>query len=95
MSAIPSPQSRWRHTNGNLYTVLCIANEFTERPEQYPPTVVYQGDNGRIWSRPVADWARSMTPVDDEGSSRVVQPLLSREEHAALAQLTFGHEHPV
>ena len=54
--------SEWRHTNGNLYHVLCIANEHTERPDQYPVTVVYQGDNGRIWSRPLSDWHRSMTP---------------------------------
>ncbi len=95
MSTILSPQSRWRHTNGNLYTVLCVANEFTERPEQYPPTVVYQGDNGRIWSRPVSDWSRSMTLVNEVAAFRVAQPLLSREEHAALADMTFGHDHPV
>ena len=58
----PSPGSQWQHHNGNRYEVLCIANEFSERPE-YPPTVVYRGDNGRIWSRPAADWARSMAPL--------------------------------
>ncbi|WP_063894566.1 hypothetical protein [Burkholderia ubonensis] len=61
----PRPTSAWQHTNGNVYTVLCIANEFTERPEQYPPTVVYMGLNGRIWSRLASDWARSMTLVKD------------------------------
>lgn len=65
MSNYPRPTSEWQHKNGNRYTVLCIANEFTDRPEQYPPTVVYQGLNGRIWSRPVSDWARSMTLVRD------------------------------
>ncbi|MBU9200099.1 DUF1653 domain-containing protein [Burkholderia multivorans] len=65
MAELPRPTSEWRHQNGNRYTVLCIANEFTERPDKYPPTVVYQGLNGRIWSRPVSDWARSMTLVRD------------------------------
>lgn len=65
MSTFPRPTSVWQHTNGNRYTVLCIANEFSERPEQYPPTVVYQGDNGRTWSRAASDWARSMTLVED------------------------------
>lgn len=58
----PAPGSQWQHHNGNLYEVLCIANEFSERPE-YPPTVVYRGENGRIWSRLASDWARSMTPL--------------------------------
>ncbi len=79
----PAPGSVWRHTNGNRYTVMCIANEFTERPEQYPQTVVYQGENGRIWSRPVSEWARSMTPV--ESGAKV--PLLSEAELQALSQI--------
>ena len=57
------PGSRWRHRNGNAYTVLMLANEHTDRPEKYPVTVVYQGDNGRVWSRPLSDWRRSMTPA--------------------------------
>lgn len=54
--------SEWIHTNGNKYIVLCIANEHTERPNQYPVTVVYQGENLKIWSRPLTEWHRSMTP---------------------------------
>lgn len=83
MSQLPSPGSVWSHTNGNRYTVICIANEFTERPDQYPQTVVYQGENGRIWSRPVSDWARSMTLV-----SATPVPLLSVEELEALRQIS-------
>jgi hypothetical protein len=52
--------SRWQHTNGNQYIILCVANCHTEDPKRYPPTVVYQGDNGRIWSRDASDWHRSM-----------------------------------
>lgn len=65
MPNLPRPTSTWEHTNGNHYAVLFIANEFTERPDQYPQTVVYKGENGRVWSRPVSDWARSMTLVKD------------------------------
>ncbi len=60
------PKSLWRHTNGNVYTVLMIANEFTENPDKYPVTVVYQGANGRVWCRPLSDWHRSMTPMPQE-----------------------------
>lgn len=54
--------SEWTHMNGNKYRVLCIANEYAERPDRYPVTVVYQGVDFKIWSRPLADWHRSMTP---------------------------------
>lgn len=57
---IPRADSVWRHRNGNQYYVLCVANIYSERPE-YPLTVVYVGANGRIWSRPFAEWHRSMT----------------------------------
>lgn len=54
----------WRHRNGNLYIVMCLANAHTERPEKYPITVVYLGCiNGKVWARPLSDWHRSMTYV--------------------------------
>lgn len=56
--------SKWRHSNGNEYEVVALANENTERPDEYPVTVVYEGRNGRIWSRRLSDWHRSMSPVE-------------------------------
>ncbi len=58
---IPEIGSQWRHRNGNVYTVESITNESTERPGQYPVTVVYRGENEKLWSRPARDWHRSMT----------------------------------
>jgi hypothetical protein len=57
---LPAQNSEWKHTNGNHYTVICIANESTTDSEKYPVTVVYRGDNEKIWSRPLHDWHRSM-----------------------------------
>lgn len=57
--------SLWVHTNGNKYTVICIANEYSENLIKYPITVVYRGENNRIWSRPLNDWHRSMTLLRD------------------------------
>ena len=57
----PAIGSVWRHTNGNLYRVIALANYLSTKPE-YPPTVVYQNiDNHTVWSRPDADWLRSFT----------------------------------
>jgi hypothetical protein len=59
----PPVESHWIHTNGEEYEVICYTNTATTLPEKYPITVIYSGRNGKIWSRPLADWHRSMTPV--------------------------------
>lgn len=56
----PEPDTVWRHTNGNLYVVVCITN----RPDEprYPKTVVYRNQmTSTLWSRPISDWHRSFT----------------------------------
>ena len=60
-----TPLSRWRHSNGNIYAVVLIANEYSENQDRYPTTVVYRGYNGKTWSRPLSDWHRSMTKMED------------------------------
>jgi hypothetical protein len=57
--------SKWTHTNGNIYEVFTITNKDTEYPDKYPVTIVYTGENGKIWSRPLSDWRRSMTEMKD------------------------------
>ena len=60
-----TPRSRWRHSNGNTYTVILIANKNSENQDRYPTTVVYMDYNGRTWSKPLSDWHRSMTKMED------------------------------
>lgn len=60
-----TPLSRWRHSNGNIYAVILIANEHSENQDRYPTTVVYRDYDGRTWSRPLSDWHRSMTKMED------------------------------
>lgn len=57
--SVPTPYSTWQHKNGTEYTVLLIANADSDKAE-YPVTVVYQGPNGKVWSRPLSEWYRSM-----------------------------------
>lgn len=52
--------SVWEHTNGKRYTVIGMAN--VGGGKAYEPHVVYQGENGKLWTRPASDWARSMKP---------------------------------
>ena len=59
--SIPTIKSKWRHTNGIKYKVIAIANELNT--EKYPTTVVYEGKNGKVWSRPLSDWYRSFTEI--------------------------------
>lgn len=60
---MPKVQGRYRHPDGNEYVVIAIANEHSENEEKHPPTVVYQGDNGRVWGTPLQEFVRKMTPV--------------------------------
>tara|TARA_R110000868_G_scaffold276926_1_gene536799 strand:- start:463 stop:624 length:162 start_codon:yes stop_codon:yes gene_type:complete len=47
--------------NGNIYSVILIANESDD--ERYPKTVVYRGLNGKVWARRSDDWHRSMSLI--------------------------------
>lgn len=59
---VPKVGSAWRHKNGNAYRVVAIANDCDAHfSERYPVTVVYQGENGKMWARRADDWHRSMT----------------------------------
>ena len=54
---------QFKHRNGNIYTVLLLTNTDStpERLKDHPIDVVYMGQNGKIWSRPLNDWNRSFT----------------------------------
>lgn len=56
--------TRWRHHNGCEYTVKCLANVTSTRPE-YPVTVIYEGDNGLTWTKTLEDFLAKMTPIDE------------------------------
>lgn len=60
-SGAPMPRvtARYKHENGNEYTVIAISNEHSER-EEYQPRVVYQGDNGRVWDKPLIEFMSKM-----------------------------------
>ena len=62
---IPLAGSKWKHKNGNTYTVSCIANFFSEDYEKYPPTVVYTDNDGKVWAVPLSNWHNRMTKITD------------------------------
>lgn len=62
----PRIDSCWEHTNGNRYFVVMFTNIETDRQDKYPTTIVYRNAlNGKIYSRPLMDWDRSMLKVRD------------------------------
>ena len=61
---VPTRHSQWKHYNGCEYKVIEIANCHSVN-ERYPITVVYMGNNGRVWCRPLSDWHRSMTKLEN------------------------------
>lgn len=73
---LPPVGSKWKHHNGNVYTVKGYANEKTTS-DKYPVTVIYQGENGNIWCRPLSDWHRSMTDCTER--DKVIEAALSQD----------------
>lgn len=64
MSKLPTSGSLWRHSSCRLYRVILIANKETDRPGEFPVTIVYQRlEDGTIWSRPFSRWYPSFTEV--------------------------------
>ena len=49
----------------NGYTVLFVTN-LSHRSEKHPPQVVYEGDNGRVWSLPLDKWPGRLVPEKGE-----------------------------
>lgn len=58
----PAAGQVYQHLNGNIYTVTAIANEHSTRPE-YPPSVVYKGENGLTWCKPLENFQRKMSRI--------------------------------
>lgn len=53
-----------RHKNGCIYKIIMLTNELTEKPLEYPITVVYQNvHNNTLWSRPLKDMDRSFVKI--------------------------------
>jgi len=62
MIEIPNRSSRWQHSNGQIYTVVIVANIGSDRDE-YPTTVVYQStDTGKMWAKPLDNFMAKMQP---------------------------------
>lgn len=59
---IPKLQERYRHLNGNEYTVIMLANLDSARPE-YPITIVYQGCDGKVWAKDLNNFYKKMSRV--------------------------------
>ena len=56
---MPEPGQTWRHTNGNKYEIIALAND--PPTLAHPLSVIYRGENGKYWCRPLSDWHRSFS----------------------------------
>lgn len=66
LSIFPFPK-RWdlyQHANGSRYRVELVANVDSERPE-YPTTVCYRGEDGRVWSKTLGEFHAKMTLLEE------------------------------
>lgn len=56
----PEENTFYKHHNGLVYEVLFITNEGSTNPD-YPETVVYEGINGKKWSKTLDNFLQKMT----------------------------------
>ena len=68
MTEEPKSGSIWRHHSGRIYTVLFLVNEPDSTKPEYPRTVVYVGQNGKLWAGRLDDWHRRMTALNPAGA---------------------------
>jgi len=54
-----------RHHSGRVYSILLITNTNGGNLDRFPPTVVYRGANGHVWSRPAAEFDGRFTVLFD------------------------------
>lgn len=66
MSGSPKVGGRYKHHQGSEYVVIAIANERSTRPDTYPVLVVYQGDDGAIWTKPLGEFKTKMQLIAPE-----------------------------
>lgn len=83
--------TRWRHHNGCEYTVKSLANVTSTRPE-YPVTVVYQGDNGLIWTKRLEDFLAKMTPIPTKETVAVKCSQLGLSSNFIKSMVEFVEE---
>lgn len=58
----PEINSVWRskrHVGAMRYVVIGVANTAFQNPD-YPPQVVYRGDSGFLWTKPLTEWYDKM-----------------------------------
>ncbi len=60
---IPAIGSKWRHHKGGIYTVVIVSNECSTDKDKFPVTIIYQGDNGKVWSAGLLPFTISMRPM--------------------------------
>lgn len=59
--------SRWRHKRkGAEYEITEVANIHADehRRDEYPVTISYRGDDGKVWSRPESSWHQDFELID-------------------------------
>jgi len=67
-------KSVWRHKKSDaLYVIETLTNLGSVQPERYPPTVVYRGTDGQLWSSPVSEWHDRMILTSSDTISEMCE----------------------
>lgn len=58
---LPQHGEDWLHHGGKEYKIITVTNTAALDHDKFPVTVVYQGHDGNIWSRPANSFLRKFT----------------------------------
>lgn len=69
MRSYPAAGDVYRHNCGHFFTIIRLANVDATRPG-WPPTVVYEDRDERVWARPLEEFIKNATRVapDEENN---------------------------
>jgi hypothetical protein len=60
----PKEDTQWQHRKGGIYTVLLLTSEPGEdKADKFPRSVVYKGEDGRVWTCTLESWYSSFKPL--------------------------------
>lgn len=82
------PGQMWLHHSGRMYEVLMLANEGTQRPAEYPVTIIYRGSNGQTWAKTEQRFRETMTYSGQQSDVYYAQDVLRQAPELNMANYT-------
>lgn len=77
----PLEGALYRHQDGGIYRFLMAASSSVDQSELYIYEHLWPFETGKVWARPVTEWASRFTPINgiDLGNARLINKAAAQE----------------